>query len=260
MLYYLSKQKGVLCMITEFSIPLFQQVLELNILDIVFRLLCALLVGIVIGTEREYTHRPAGMRTHMLVSLGACVVMVIGQLIFIQYRAYGATPDPARMAAQVITGVGFLGAGTIMKEGASVKGLTTAASLWATACLGLAAGAGYYVLALAGMVFIFATLTLFEVIQKKLVGNRRSNEEYTITTTNIPACLTVIHQAAESGRASIENLQARCDGTENTYTVLFRVEFTGGKLLKRKQDFMEKLIGADGTLSVNSQGEFAGKL
>lgn len=247
-------------MITEWNIPLFGSVLEFSILDIFLRLLCALIIGIVIGTEREYTHRPAGMRTHMLVSLGACVVMVIGQLIFVQYQAYNATPDPARMAAQVITGVGFLGAGTIMKEGASVKGLTTAASLWATACLGLAAGAGYYVLALTGMVFIFATLTLFEVIQKKLVCNRRSTEEYTVTTTNIPACLTAINQTAELERASVENLQAQYDGTGNTYSVSFRAEFAGGKQLKRKQVFLERLISADGTLSVNSQGEFAGKL
>lgn len=97
--------------------------------DVILRLLCAMLVGAVIGTEREYTHRPAGMRTHMLVSLGACAVMITSQMIFAQYRPFGATPDPARLSAQVITGVGFLGAGTIMREGATVKGLTTAASL-----------------------------------------------------------------------------------------------------------------------------------
>ena len=83
--------------------------------EIALRMLCAMLIGVVIGTEREYTHRPAGMRTHMLVSLGACAVMVTSQALFYQYRVYGATPDPARLSAQVITGVGFLGAGTIMK-------------------------------------------------------------------------------------------------------------------------------------------------
>ena len=100
-------------MITEIHIPLFTPAVEMNILDIIFRLLCALIVGIVIGTEREYTHRPAGMRTHMLVALGACVVMVIGQLIFEQYQSYGATPDPARMAAQVITPIV---AGTLLRN------------------------------------------------------------------------------------------------------------------------------------------------
>ena len=247
-------------MITDFNIPLFERVLDLHIIDILFRLLCALLVGIVIGTEREYTHRPAGMRTHMLVSLGACVVMIIGQLIFIQYQTLGATPDPARMAAQVITGVGFLGAGTIMKEGPTVKGLTTAASLWATACLGLAAGAGYYAVAIAGMVFIFATLTVFEVIQKKLVGTRQSSEEYKITTANIPSCLTSINHSSEKSKASIENLQIQHSEAGNTYTVSFRAEFTGAKHDHRKQEFLESLISAEGTLSVNTLGEFAGKL
>lgn len=252
--------KGVLCMITELNIPLFSSVLELGLLDIVLRLVCALIVGVVIGTEREYTHRPAGMRTHMLVALGACVVMIIGQLIFDQYREYGATPDPARMAAQVITGVGFLGAGTIMKEGPTVKGLTTAASLWATACLGLAAGAGYYAVALAGMVFIFATLTIFEVIQKKLIGSSHSAEEYRITTTDIPACLSAVNQFADKAQATVESIQARQDETGHTYTVSFHVEFAGSKADKRKQAFLEGMIRAEGTVSVHTTGEFAEKL
>ena len=87
--------------------------LALDPLDILLRLLCAMVVGMVIGMEREYTHRPAGLRTHILVSLGACVVMITGQLVFSQYRPYGSTADPARLAAQVISGVGFLGAGMI---------------------------------------------------------------------------------------------------------------------------------------------------
>lgn len=244
----------------NFIIPLYESVLDIGLLDIVWRLLCALLVGIVIGTEREYTHRPAGMRTHMLVSLGACVVMIIGQLIFVQYRAYDATPDPARMAAQVITGVGFLGAGTILREGPTVKGLTTAASLWSTACLGLAAGAGYYVLAIAGMLFIFTTLTLFEVIQKKLIGHRESSETYQITTKNISACLDTVNHAADQGRVSVENLQVHRKESGDTYTVQFRADFSGVKQSAKKQALFESLICADGTVSVHTLGEFAGKL
>ena len=129
----------------------------LGVWDVFLRMLCSMAVGMVIGTEREYSNRPAGMRTHILVALGACAVMLTGQMIFAQYHSYGAAPDPARLAAQVITGVGFLGAGTIMREGPTVRGLTTAASLWAVACLGVAAGGGYYSIALVGMVFIFIT-------------------------------------------------------------------------------------------------------
>ena len=105
--------------------------MEPGIAQIALRLACAMLVGIVIGLEREFTHRPAGLRTHILVALGACVVSVTGEMIFAYYTDLGAMPDPARLSAQVITGVGFLGAGTIMKEGASL--LTTSLKKTVTA-------------------------------------------------------------------------------------------------------------------------------
>ena len=82
-------------MIPANFLDLFNADLQIGYLEVILRLTCALIVGAVIGTEREYTHRPAGMRTHMLVSLGACVVMIMGQIVFTQYQAYGATPDPA---------------------------------------------------------------------------------------------------------------------------------------------------------------------
>ena len=244
----------------NFSIPLYESALDLSITGILLRLLCALIVGVVIGTEREYTHRPAGMRTHMLVSLGACVVMIIGQLIFQQYRTYGATPDPARMAAQVITGVGFLGAGTILKEGPTVKGLTTAASLWATACLGLAAGAGYYALAIAGMLFIFATLTIFEVFQDKLIKPRQISVELEVTTADISACLNAINKTADQIHATAENLQILPGENAHTYTLLFRAVFSGSRQEKRKQTLLEALAQAEGTIQVHTANEFAGKL
>ena len=171
--------------------------LALNWQSICMRLLCAMIVGMVIGTEREYTHRPAGMRTHILVALGACAVMITGQLIFAQYSQFGSTPDPARLAAQVITGVGFLGAGTIMREGANVKGLTTAASLWSVACLGIAAGGGYYTVALVGMVFILITLTFLELIQNLLVKPKLARN-YSLDADDAAAALQALGK--RSGR------------------------------------------------------------
>lgn len=246
-------------MLTELFTNLYSTDLEMGILDILLRLVCALVVGIVIGTEREFTNRPAGLRTHMLVALGASVVMVIGQLIFLQYRHFGATPDPARMAAQVITGVGFLGAGTILREGSNVKGLTTAASLWATACLGLAAGAGYYLVALSGMVFIFATLTIFEVIQNKLFHNTHGPENYRVITGNISLCLQAINQAVSDTNATVSRIQAQQDSA-NKYTVTFQADFSGSKIVTRKQSFFEKLASAEEVISVASDGEFATKV
>lgn len=217
--------------------------------DILLRLFCAMIVGTVIGTEREYTHRPAGMRTHILVALGACVVMITGQLLFAQYSAYGSTADPARLSAQVITGVGFLGAGTIMREGSTVKGLTTAASLWAVACLGVAAGGGYYAVAIAGMVFILITLTVFETIQSHLVHTQGMSRSYHLVADDITAGLRAVSEQAASCRASVRNLLAdKLD--DGTYRITFDAEFDGAKSQKRQQRFFSGLMHATAVRSV----------
>jgi putative Mg2+ transporter-C (MgtC) family protein len=108
-----------------------------------FRLLVAAVLGALVGLEREIHDHPAGMRTHLLVSLGSAAFTVLGIAAFPSPNS-----DPARVAAQVVTGVGFLGAGAILKEGATIRGLTTAASLWAVAAVGMAAGAGALLTAL----------------------------------------------------------------------------------------------------------------
>lgn len=223
--------------------------LNLGLKEICMRLLCAMIVGMVIGTEREYTHRPAGMRTHILVALGACAVMITGQLIFVQYRVYGATSDPARLSAQVITGVGFLGAGTILREGTNVKGLTTAASLWAVACLGIAAGGGYYIVALAGMVFIFITLTFFEVIQTKLLGSGTCLNNYRMETDNVSDGITALTSHAHKYRASLQDImtQRRDDGS---FLITFQADISGPKSLKRRDRFLADLSADSATSSL----------
>ena len=225
-----------------------------GILEICLRLVCAMLVGLVIGTEREYTHRPAGMRTHILVALGACVISITGELIFNHYSGLGATPDPARLSAQVVTGVGFLGAGTIMREGPTVKGLTTAASLWAVACLGLAAGFGYYALAIFGMVFIFVTLTIFEWLQNVLIKPAgQKNINYTLETTDIAAALNRINELAAAERVHILNITAKMTATGHIVT--FRAEFIAGHRKVRCQRFFNTLATAPETLSLHRSEE-----
>lgn len=110
----------------------------INNSQIVIRLIFSALAGGIVGLEREVKNRPAGLRTHVLVSLGSALVMLIS------IDGFNGVGDPARLAAQVVTGVGFLGAGTIMKTGSDIKGLTTAASLWVCSGIGLAIGNGYY--------------------------------------------------------------------------------------------------------------------
>jgi len=221
--------------------------------QIVLRLACAMLVGLVIGSEREYTHRPAGMRTHILVALGACAVSVTGELLFSHYSAFGAAPDPARLSAQVITGVGFLGAGTIMREGSSVKGLTTAASVWAVACLGLAAGFGYYGLTVAGMILIFVTLTVFERLQDKLFKNHSHKGTYILETSDIAGSLTRINDAAAREQGNIRNLTA--EAVSRGHRITFRADFGGRHKKKHQHRFFAALAGAEETLSLHMSGE-----
>ena len=223
---------------------------HLGLGEICLRLLCAMIVGMVIGTEREYTNRPAGMRTHILVALGAASVMITGQMLFLQYSAYGATPDPARLSAQVITGVGFLGAGTILREGTNVKGLTTAASLWAVACLGIAAGAGYYAISLMGMVFIFITLTFFEAIQDRLMGPGLSLHKYILETKDISAGLAAINTHALKQRAAIRDMLTE-QQPDGSYRITFQAEIGGLRGKKRRAKFLENLAADPAVVSLH---------
>ena len=136
---------------------------ELNIYSIAIRLSLAVLLGGIIGLERGATRHPAGFRTHILVCMGAALAMLTNQFI---YDTFSTVVDPARMGAQVITGVGFLGVGTILvTANKKIKGLTTAAGLWASACLGLAAGIGFYDGAILGGIAVFVSLALLPKIE-----------------------------------------------------------------------------------------------
>lgn len=139
--------------------------------DLAVRLIVAAAFGAAVGFERELHGHPAGMRTHLLVSLGSALFTVLS--------AYGFDPaqsgpiDPTRIAAQIVSGIGFLGAGAILKDGLSIRGLTTAASLWATAAIGLAAGAGQPLLGLAGTAIVLFSLWPLNRIAEGMYGIRR---------------------------------------------------------------------------------------
>jgi putative Mg2+ transporter-C (MgtC) family protein len=139
--------------------------------SMVLRLVLACLLGGIIGFEREHVHRPAGFRTHILVCVGAALVMLTSEFIFNRYSSH-VNADPARLGAQVISGIGFLGAGTIIKEGVSVKGLTTAASLWAVSCIGIAVGIGFYSGALIATIIIYLTLIVLKKMQGKIAASK----------------------------------------------------------------------------------------
>jgi putative Mg2+ transporter-C (MgtC) family protein len=129
--------------------------------EVVLRLAIAAGLGAAVGVEREVREHEAGVRTHLLVALGSALFTVVGAYGF---EDFGNATDPTRVAAQIVTGIGFLGAGAILREGLSVRGLTTAGSLWVVAAIGMGAGAGYYWAAIAG-----TALTIFALWPLRLV-------------------------------------------------------------------------------------------
>ncbi|MCR1935399.1 MgtC/SapB family protein [Clostridium tepidum] len=167
----------------------------MNILDrkqVIFRIFLSIVIGGTIGVERERKNRPAGFRTHILVCIGSCMAVMI-QLYIIEYMKemiringelkYLLSADISRMASQVITGVGFLGAGTIIRDKGSVKGLTTAASIWVVACIGISVGLGFYFLSLVGFLGLILSLIVFENVESSMIDKTK---EYNISIEYLP--------------------------------------------------------------------------
>lgn len=149
--------------------------MELSYLEVIGRLLLAAVLGGLIGLERETLNRPAGLRTHLLVSMGSALVMLVSAYGFLdlKHRVPGSSYDAARVAAQVVSGIGFLGAGTILREGATVRGLTTAASLWTVSAIGLAVGIGMYVPATVASFLIYLALKYLVRVERRWLGVQR---------------------------------------------------------------------------------------
>ncbi len=143
----------------------------LTIWEILLRLLVSIVLSGIIGIERESIKKPAGFRTHILVCVGSTLVMLISIYIFEIYK-FETTLQPDRLGAQVISGIGFLGAGTIIKEGSTIKGLTTAAGLWAMAAIGLAVGAGFYTGAIITTILVLFTLVVFSKVERHIKSSR----------------------------------------------------------------------------------------
>ena len=181
---------------------------ELTLFSVIVRCLAAVLLGGVIGLERGLKNRAAGFRTYMLVCLGSCIVMVTNQYI---HQIYG-TGDPVRMGAQVISGIGFLGAGTIIVTSRSqIKGLTTAAGLWASACIGLALGIGFYEVAIVGGVCILLVLTIFHSWENYMRRNTAVLTVYIELNAGIP--LGQFLREVREAEIDLSNVQLQTEPT-----------------------------------------------
>lgn len=151
------------------------EIREVTYLAVALRIVVAILIGGLLGLERGMKNRPAGLRTYMLVCVGACLIMLTNQYIF---QVFG-TGDPVRMGAQVVSGIGFLGAGTIVVTRRNqIKGLTTAAGLWTAAGVGLALGVGFYEAALMGGLAMFFVITVLQRMDNNMHRRSRQMEVY----------------------------------------------------------------------------------
>jgi putative Mg2+ transporter-C (MgtC) family protein len=178
--------------------------------DNLFRLALAAVLGGAIGFEREYREREAGLRTHLLVCVGSALFTIISAYGFHDFLTSGdqvVRTDPTRIAAQVVTGIGFLGAGAIIRQGLSIRGLTTAATLWVAAAIGMAAGAGYYPGAIIGTVITLIALWPLRVGAYQVFERIRPEERSIVVDLHPDTKLPQLLEALEREKARIEHFQ-----------------------------------------------------
>lgn len=208
---------------------------ELNFASVVLRILCAMAVGGIVGLDRERKGRAAGFRTYMLVALGAALTVMLGQYLGVMLETVwadkaaelGLKTDVVRFGAQVINGVGFLGAGTIIVTGRQqVKGLTTAAGLWASACLGLAIGAGFYECVFIGFVLILVCMKLLPKIED-FVTSKALNMNIYISMDSVECLGNIINCFKESNFRILDaDIEKEEHATITQINAVFSVKMT----------------------------------
>jgi putative Mg2+ transporter-C (MgtC) family protein len=205
--------------------------------ELVLRLVAAALLGSVIGFERERLLWAAGLRTHMLVSVGSCLIMIVSAFGFSGVLGPHVILDPSRVAAQVVTGVGFLGAGSIILRNEVVKGLTTAASLWAVAAVGLAVGGGLYLAAIAATVIILVILAGIKPLEERYRNGRGALELHLQAQRGVMS-VGFLEQTLGWRAARVKQLLVRPSERSDTDDVTI----TFGPLPARDADEMVRLL------------------
>ncbi|MEW5989913.1 MAG: MgtC/SapB family protein [Chloroflexota bacterium] len=220
-------------------------------LDLALRLLVAAGLGGVIGAEREIHNHPAGIRTHMLVALGAGLFTVLSIFGFgLEGNGNPALVDPTRIAAQIVSGIGFLGAGAILKDGVVIRGLTTAASLWATAAVGMAAGAGEHILALVSAVIILVSLWPINALAERLHGANRLEVELRLSLTRVDE-LGQVSAALAASKIEILTVQTQRAG-KGTYRADLAIRGRSTAIIATALEAIEAIPGVDIVSSTQS--------
>lgn len=203
--------------------------------EVVLKLLLALVIGGFTGLEREKSNQFAGFRTHILVCIGSCVTSIIGLELFTKYSQV-SNMDPARLPAQVLSGIGFLGAGAILKNSNGIRGLTTAAGIWTTACIGIAIGYGQYMLSITAWLLVMGTLYLLKKFDKVI---KKSQTVLKATIFNLDD-VSVVFNKIKTYPITIKSFQIE-GGEENTWYVNFLIEYDKKYILDQLVEDLKKL-------------------
>ena len=195
---------------------------ELSWLDVLVRLVVAGILGGAIGAEREIRERDAGLRTHLLVGVGSALFTIVSAYAWADFNfsaRNGITYDPTRIAAQIVTGIGFLGAGAIIRHGVSIRGLTTAASLWVVAAIGMAAGAGYYSGAVIATIVVLVSLWPLRIIAFRIFERIRPGEHRLEVELRPNESPSVLLESLESRDVAVRSFEVE-DGRDRRRVML----------------------------------------
>src|SRR5215216_2458088 len=214
---------------------------ELGWLDIIVRLTMAGVLGGAIGLERELREREAGLRTHLLVSVGSALFFLVSAYAWSDWtfsQSQGVTYDPTRIAAQIVSGIGFLGAGAIIRQGLSVRGLTTAATLWVVAAIGMASGVGYYEAAVVTTALVLLSLWPLRLIAFRLSARARPHEGRLAVELPAGASAVSVLAAVEQAGADVRALEFEEEGDRRR--VDMRVRLGSGRTAAELIDSLTK--------------------
>lgn len=188
--------------------------------EVIIKLILAVIVGGFTGYEREKSNQFAGFRTHILVAIGSCITSIIALELFTKYSSI-STMDPARLPAQVLSGIGFLGAGAILKNSNGIRGLTTAAGIWTTACIGIAIGYGQYVAGIVAWLLVMATLYILKNFDKVISKRSQTVLKATITSLDVTSNIFNTIKASE---IAIKTFQIIAK-SDNMWEIVFLIEY-----------------------------------
>lgn len=224
-------------------------------ITLVVRLLSALLLSFAIGLEREMTNKYAGLRTNILVCLGACIFTIISIYGFPEVSVTGdelGTRDTARVAAQVVTGIGFIGAGTVFRHGATVFGLTTAATLWVSAAIGMACGAGMYILAIAATIFSILVLVSVRLFEKNiLISSAKNTRRLKMSISCLNENSNSIYDYVIENSKYLVEVSKKLNKQDENYTkIVVILDFIGRNPIK---DLYKTYRNLDGIESISIQ-------